>query len=355
MDASLKQRLVGAVVLVALAVIFLPMLVKGPAPDSGVSNVSMRIPAEPMAEGKPAGSSDSVSQDLPLVAPAAAPAGGVSGMPTHVAEPAPSAAPDANQAPTPLTAVAAGDFAVSFGSYATAADADKVIAALRAAGLPGYRDAVTIAGKTAQRVRIGPFADRAMAESARLRSVQVRGDITAKVVTLDADAAPPTPAPAAKPADIAAATKPSVATEPKPVAKPAAKPEVKPDVKPEAKPDVKPEPKPAAKHEEPKKPDAKPAVTETPKAEPPASKPANASGTGFVVQMGAFASAADATALRDTLRKAGFNAFTDTVPGANGTLTRVRVGPVINRAEAEALKSKLEHAGKAGGMIRPHP
>ena len=60
-------------------------------------------------------------------------------------------------------------------------------------------------------------------------------------------------------------------------------------------------------------------------------------------------------ALRDTLRKAGFNAFTDTVPGANGTLTRVRVGPVINRAEAEALKSKLEHAGKAGGMIRPHP
>ena len=347
MDASLKQRLVGAVVLVALAVIFLPMLVKGPAPDSGVSNVSMRIPAEPMAEGKPAGSSDSVSQDLPLVAPAAAPAGGVSGMPTHVAEPAPSAAPDANQAPTPLTAVAAGDFAVSFGSYATAADADKVIAALRAAGLPGYRDAVTIAGKTAQRVRIGPFADRAMAESARLRSVQVRGDITAKVVTLDADAAPP----AATPSDIAAATKPSVATDPKPVAKPAAKPDVKPDVKPETKPDVKP----AAKHEEPKKPDAKPAVTETPKAEPPASKPANASGTGFVVQMGAFASAADATALRDTLRKAGFNAFTDTVPGANGTLTRVRVGPVINRAEAEALKSKLEHAGKAGGMIRPHP
>ena len=343
MDASLKQRLVGAVVLVALAVIFLPMLVKGPAPDSGVSNVSMRIPAEPTAEGKPAGSSDSVSQDLPLVAPAAAPAGGVSGMPTHVAEPAPSAAPDANQAPTPLTAVAAGDFAVSFGSYATAADADKVIAALRAAGLPGYRDAVTIAGKTAQRVRIGPFADRAMAESARLRSVQVRGDITAKVVTLDADAAPP----AATPSDIAAATKPSVATDPKPVAKA----EAKPDVKHEAKPDVKP----AAKHEEPKKPDAKPAVTETPKAEPPASKPANASGTGFVVQMGAFASAADATALRDTLRKAGFNAFTDTVPGANGTLTRVRVGPVINRAEAEALKSKLEHAGKAGGMNRPHP
>ena len=66
MDASLKQRLVGAVVLVALAVIFLPMLVKGPAPDSGVSNVSMRIPAEPAAEGNPANNGDSVSQVLPL-------------------------------------------------------------------------------------------------------------------------------------------------------------------------------------------------------------------------------------------------------------------------------------------------
>jgi cell division septation protein DedD len=51
MDTSLKQRLVGAVVLVALAVIFLPMLVKGPAPDSGVSDVALDVPAEP----KPAG------------------------------------------------------------------------------------------------------------------------------------------------------------------------------------------------------------------------------------------------------------------------------------------------------------
>ena len=34
MDAPLKQRLIGAAVLVALAVIFLPMLVDGPEPPS---------------------------------------------------------------------------------------------------------------------------------------------------------------------------------------------------------------------------------------------------------------------------------------------------------------------------------
>ncbi len=58
---------------------------------------------------------------------------------------------------------------------------------------------------------------------------------------------------------------------------------------------------------------------------------------------------------RDALRKAGFNAFTDTVPGEHGTLTRVRVGPVMTRAEADALKAKVKAATGKDGMIRPHP
>ena len=314
MDTSLKQRLVGAAVLVALAVIFLPLLVKGPAPDSGVSDVSLRVPPEPKA---PDGT---VTQDLPLVAPAPAPAGSVSGMPDAV----PDAAQPPAAAAAPLAAVAAGDFAVSFGSYASAGDADKVIAALSAAGLPGYREAVALGDRQAQRVRIGPFADRATAESARLRAGQVRSDLDAKVVALDA-AATATPAAPAAPA----ATKPAPA-EPKIEAKPL--PKIEP---------AKPEP-------------AKPAVAPATKPEPQPAKPANPAGTGFVVQIGAFASAPDALAQRDALRKAGFNAFTDSVPGPNGTLTRVRVGPVMTRAEADALKAKLKAAGK-DGMVRPHP
>ena len=60
MDTALKQRLIGAVVLVALAVIFLPMLIKGPAPDSGVSDVPLAVPAAP------AGGFE--TRELPLVA-----------------------------------------------------------------------------------------------------------------------------------------------------------------------------------------------------------------------------------------------------------------------------------------------
>lgn len=316
MDTSLKQRLVGAAVLVALAVIFLPLLVKGPAPDSGVSDVSLRVPPEPKA---PDGT---VTQDLPLVAPAAAPAGSVSGMPDSVPDAARPPATDA----APLAAVAAGDFAVSFGSYASAGDADKVIAALSAAGLPGYREAVALGDRQAQRVRIGPFADRATAESARLRAGQVRSDVDAKVVALDAaaTATPAAPAPVAP-----AVTKPAPA-EPKIETKPLAKAEP-----------VKTEP-------------VKAATAPAAKPEPPPAKPANTAGTGFVVQIGAFSSAPDALAQRDALRKAGFSAFTDSVPGPNGTLTRVRVGPVMTRAEADALKAKLKAAGK-DGMVRPHP
>ena len=315
MDVSLKQRLVGAVVLIALAVIFLPMLVKGPAPDSGVSDVSLTVPPEPKeANGM-------VTQDLPLVAPSGVPEGGVSGMPDTVAGQPTDAAPAAAGL---FPAVAAGDFAVSFGSYASAADADKVIEALRSAELPGYREAVSLNGRQAQRVRIGPFADRAVAESARLRAAHVRDDVQASVIALNASG------------DVATASKPVPAPMPEP-----AKPEPLPaEPKTVAKVEPKPEPKPA---------------TQPAKPEPPAAKPADTSKTGFAVQVGAFADAAAATALRDKLRGAGFNAFTDTVNTDAGKRTRVRVGPVVSRADADALKSQVRAKAGVDGFVRPHP
>ncbi len=340
MDVSLKQRLIGAVVLIALAVIFLPLLVKGPAPDSGVSGVSLRMPAEPARSG------DTITEELPLDAPGPTPANGATGMPAPVQGQPAAAAPDAAPEPdtqTPLAAVAAGDFAVNFGNYKDAADADKVIAALRAVGLPGYREKTQVGGREVQRVRVGPFADQATAESARIRAGRVSTTVEAKVVALDAT---PEAASAATPATPAQATPPKPAVEmPKPTAPAvaAAKPATaapKPAV-PVAKPEASTSTAAAA---------PKPAA-----AEPPPAPPANPSGTGFVVQVGAFADAATATALRDKLRGAGFNAFTDTVPISTGRLTRVRVGPVMNRAEADALKARVKSVAHLEGNVLPHP
>jgi cell division septation protein DedD len=329
MDTSLKQRLVGAVVLVALAVIFLPMLVKGPAPDSGVSDVPLDVPNEPRdADGM-------VTRDLPLVAPAGAPAGGATGMPSTVAEPA--AQPTRADAAFPATA--AGDHAVSFGSYATAADADKVIAALKAAELPGYRETVTLNGRPAERVRIGPFADRALAESARLRAAQVNPGVGAKVVALDAGAAAPV-------ASAGTAAAPTSAIKAEPLPPPAPKPAA---TAPAAS-------KPAVVDAKPAAPAPKPVATTPPASAPaPASKPADTSKTGFAVQVGAFADATAATALRDKLRSAGFNAFTDSVGTDAGPRTRVRVGPAMNRAEADALKAQVKAKAGIDGIVRPHP
>src|SRR6476619_5195208 len=79
MDSRLKQRLIGAAVLVALAVIFLPMLVQGPAPDSGVSDVPLSMPDAPRGAYE--------TRDLPLVTPGNAPDGGAVGMSSSTAAP----------------------------------------------------------------------------------------------------------------------------------------------------------------------------------------------------------------------------------------------------------------------------
>lgn len=328
MDSSLKQRLVGAIVLIALAVIFLPMLVKGPAPDSGVSDVPLDIPAEPEGDG------ERVTRDLPLIEPGAAPAGGAVGMPLATAEAASTEPAQGGLFP----AVAAGDYAVSFGSYASAADADKVIAALRSAELPAYREAVQFNGREAQRVRIGPFADRAVAEAARLRAAHVNDTVGAKVVVLDA-------ATAAVPASTAVAAPSPAPAKAEPLPPPAA-----PKPAPIA---AAPTPKPAVVAPVATAP-AKPVDAPLPAPKPEAT-PATASKTGFAVQVGAFAAANEAIALRDRLRSAGFNAFTESVNTDKGTLTRVRVGPAMNRAEADQLKASVQAKLGIAGIVRPHP
>jgi cell division septation protein DedD len=351
MDTGLKQRLIGAAVLVALAVIFLPMLVKGPAPDSGVSNVPLDAPDAPDSEIE--------TRDLPLVAPGDVPKGGALGMDaTPVDRPVasnakPAAVTAGDSDPTdpdqpvssddasalPPTA-AAGDYAVHFGAYASQKGAETVVALAKAAGLPAYSEAANVNGKPAFRVRIGPYATRAEAESVRLKALEVRSDVPVKVVTLDAaataaDAKPAEPAIAAAPAEVAAPAAPKPA-EPKPEAKPQPKPA---------------EPKPvAAKPVEPK-----PAPPVKPPAPKPVAATAGAGKVGFAVQLGAFSDAAEAGAMRERLRAAGFSAFTESVNTDKGKLTRVRVGPVLDRAAADQLKSQIRAKTGIDGIVRPHP
>lgn len=321
------------------------MLVKGPAPDSGVASVPISAPAAP-SDGQ------FETRELPLVAPTGAATGLQGASTTQPLQDGVDVPPTAAAADT-SPAVAAGNFAVSFGAYGSQADADAVIAYLKKSQLPGFAEPATINGRQAWRVRVGPYADRAQAEAARLQAVKVRNDVKAEVVTLDARAdtavaaAPtPTPAAAAAPATASsAAAAPSSAA----VKTEALPPEPVAATKPVA---PKPEPKPTPAKPEPAKPDPAATAAAKPVATPAA--PA-ASSIGFAVQLGAFGQAAEANALRDKVRAAGFSAFVERVRTDKGTLNRVRVGPVANRADAENLKAQVASKVGVAGMVRPHP
>ncbi|WP_228600657.1 SPOR domain-containing protein [Xanthomonas arboricola] len=357
MDTALKQRLIGAIVLVALAVIFLPMLVKGPAPSSGVADVPLEAPAAP-ANG------EFETRELPLVTPGDAPAGGALGMRGAASAPAavqdnPDAADLANPSSAPSAPeVAAGNYAVNFGAYATSADADAVLARLKQAQLPGFSEKTQINGRPAWRVRVGPYVDQAQAEAARLQAVKVRSDVNAQVVTLDANAAAPAPAASTPTPAPAPAAKPSSSV----AAASTAAPTKTESLPPEPAKPVAAAPKPA---EAPKPAPAKPEVAKTEPAKPEPTKPVvaapaapaapAASSVGFAVQLGAFGRAEDADALRDRVRAAGFSAFVEQVRTDKGALNRVRVGPVANRGDAEQLRAQVAAKVGISGMVRPHP
>lgn len=358
MEPALKQRVIGAVVLIALAVIFLPMLIKGPAPESGASNVPLELPKAP--------SGDFETRELPLVTPGAAPRGGAVGMDAGGdAETLPTvdtttaaAAPVTDNTALPAT-TAGGNYAVSFGSYASTGDAERVVKALASARLPGYQEASAASGgRTLHRVRIGPFATQAEAEAARLQSAKVRSDVGAKVVTLDADAAAPVGAAASESQPAATASNPVSAPVPLAESRPATSAAPLPPEPARSEP-ARPEPaKPVAAKPATPPPAAKPLEKPVPAA--PAQTAARqpepaAASVGFAVQLGAFGSAADAGKLRDRARAAGFSAFVEQVRTDKGTLNRVRVGPVANRGEADQLKAQVAAKLGVSGIVRPHP
>lgn len=330
MEPALKQRLIGATVLVALAVIFLPMLIKGPAPESGVSDVPLQLPDTP--------DGDYETRELPLVSPGEPAEGGALGLetgpdklPTVDADAAKPAPADSGMMPAPT---AGGSHAVTFGSYATAADAERVVSALIASQLPGYQEPVkTASGRTLYRVLIGPYSTQAIAESARLRASHVRDDVDAKVIVLDAreDDGAPAAASVSQPAPLASSA--------------VSKPVALADAPPASAARASDAPKPAAVTP---KPVASTAV------QVPTPKPA-ASNVGFAVQLGAFSNAEEATRLRDRARAAGFSAFVESVRTDKGTLSRVRVGPVADRAAAERLQAQVAAKLGVSGIVRPHP
>lgn len=193
------------------------------------------------------------------------------------------------------------------------------------------------------------------------RAVQ---DIQITIPDRDAVAALPRPSPAGESQppvaavpvpedDELAASDKAAAAVAEPAAKPAAEAAVAPATPPRSAQQQAQSPQPAAPRTEP--PPAKsPAAPEPRPATPSAEEEARVRailsgqavpprGESFVLQIGAFSDAGKAAKLVDDLRARGFSAYTERA----GNVTRVRVGPVAGRAEADATAARLKSAGHA--------
>ncbi len=175
MEIGLKERLIGAGVLVVLGVIIIPFFLKGsPAPDSSVSQPLTLPPSDstapqqqyslPLAGGTAAGPATALMPAATAPAPAAAT---VPVAPVHaISRPAqPAAKPAAKPAAAPATQ-SGGKWTVQAGSYGSQANADKVVKTLKAHGIKASVSHFSKAGHTYYRVRVGPYAERPDADKA---------------------------------------------------------------------------------------------------------------------------------------------------------------------------------------------
>lgn len=309
MSSALKTRLIGASVLIALAVIVVPMFFSAEPPQSGgEQSISLDIPPPPdrelqtrtMSVAPQGAASVAAAQAVPsdrlatvdiesrrpqdvmpddataVVPPPAATPSSPAAAPAKPAVAPPAPKPEAAAKPAkPVApgAAAKGSYSLSLGAYADRSNAEALVAKVRALGYPVAVSGVTSGGKPAAKVTAGPFDSRAAAEAARLK-IRAR-------------------APGAPATLVAAAS--------------------------------------------------------GQKGDAPASAlPAGRAG-GWAVQIGAYSSQADANKLRDRLRAAGFDGYVDDVMSGGRKLWRVRVGPQTQRDDAVQIgaqvKSKLNLPG----------
>jgi DedD protein len=183
-----RRRLVGAIALVLLAVIVLPMVFDA-EPRQGTPAVSVRIPSEDDAgfSPKPAPKPASTPPATPVAKPQpqqAAPAAPESKAEEKPAAPAAAKSAAEAERARAETALAGGEqFYFQVGAFSDPDKVRELTGKLKSAGLPHYTERVAIAKGEATRIRVGPFDTRAAAEKAaeHVKSLGLKpGNVSAK-------------------------------------------------------------------------------------------------------------------------------------------------------------------------------
>jgi DedD protein len=196
MDQALKARLIGAVILVIVAVLVIPELLSGRKIDAESSREASRpgesrtitieldAPAGRTTESPAPAASQPPQLPVPGASPAPSLAVATESRDAAAGRPSPSTAPVGRAAAVeerPATPASAepvsratprGTWSVQVGAFGSTASAQKLAGELDGAGFAAYVATTTQGGKTLHRVRVGPVAERSEADrlAARLKT-----------------------------------------------------------------------------------------------------------------------------------------------------------------------------------------
>jgi DedD protein len=199
MDSRAKQRLTGAVILVAVFVLLVPELLTGPgagkpsseAPnEDGLRRYTIDLDAhsnstQPMAPpaSEPAVALPPIAAPEPVrpeTSPPVATPMAVEPAANDAAAVTPTPTPPARvELPRPAAPPERGSFAVQLGSFGNRDNADRLVRDMTAKGFAAFVAPITSNGRELFRVRVGPTRDRASAEAlaAQLRRIGQSGSI----------------------------------------------------------------------------------------------------------------------------------------------------------------------------------
>ncbi|HZX22202.1 MAG TPA: SPOR domain-containing protein [Woeseiaceae bacterium] len=188
MDRSTKERLTGAIVLVAVAWLVIPVFLDGPEEQTGTVRQSVDLPGQ--EEGQPTRTrrivldprsetvrgdeaGEKITDPPPATRRLPAPASG-SGEAQAARQPEPEPEPEPKPEPEPESAAAPAQqpspaaaeslWAVQLGSFSNEENAEGLAADLRDQGFPAFLSRVQSGGRTLHRVRVGPQGSRDEAE-----------------------------------------------------------------------------------------------------------------------------------------------------------------------------------------------
>src|SRR5688572_32418872 len=172
MEVRVRERLIGALVLVAIVVLFVPAILKGrdPAPAALPESAPTRRVEVPIGHSAPAPEEQILVPEPTQPDPA----------PAAPAPPPPAPAPEERRAapeppastpapPAPEAGAPASAWAVQLGAFSNRSKADQLVAELRERRYAAFVLEYRASGQVLYRVRVGPEQDRKRAEEIAAR------------------------------------------------------------------------------------------------------------------------------------------------------------------------------------------